>query len=454
MYQKKLLKEAMYISKKKNNTSLLAQIYNAKGYANRKINNDSLLKYYKLSIKNAKLSNNKLIESTVKLNLGDFYLNIKNLPFAYKNLQDGKLLAEQVGDNVSLFYANFYLGRYYEFMEDYSKVFYHYDMALNTYGKYVAKEYKRNAYYLIAGAYEHVNNFEKAFEYQTKYIEINKKIKQVQKAKEFDKIRTQYNVKEKNNQISLLEKENEIKATKQKWLIISSIILILPLILLFLFYRHRAIAQRKIRNQEKEIHTKETQDKERHRIAKELHDGVGGQLASVNMGLSHINSNLNNTEITALGNTLSKTFNELRVLSHSLSSNYHKERTLNSLIGELKLQYENSSAFSIEVSIFPENCLNNLEANIKHNFYRILQELLTNCTKYANASLVQVSFNLHETVLVMLYEDNGNGFDIEQEKKGVGLKNIEERVQAINGKIIIESTPNIGTQIIIETPIK
>jgi len=76
--------------------------------------------------------------------------------------------------------------------------------------------------------------------------------------------------------------------------------------------------------------------------------------------------------------------------------------------------------------------------------------LLSNSSKYAKASLVQISFNVHDDNLVMILEDNGVGFDVSKKTKGIGIKNIEDRVEGINGDLIIESTFGAGSQVIVE----
>lgn len=473
------LNKALELNKQLNSSYFYSKIYNSKGYSFSHKNNDSVIYYYHKAIEHAKLSKNKYLEAQIKNNLGNYYLDLENLPKALKNLTQGNNLAQEVGNKEALYYSNFYLGRYYEFKIDiennpkyYTNAFFYYDKAVNEYGASISKHYLRNAYWLLAGTYEHSGDFKKAYDYQTKYIKLNKELTEVEKAKEFDEIRTKYEVAEINSQILVLEKEQELEKTKQKWLIISGLMLIFPLALLFLFYRHRAKTQLKIRNQEKEIHLKEKeklqkeqelveikalidgQDKERNRIAKELHDGIGGQIASVNLGLSHINDTLQNEKITTLGNNLKNTFKELRLISHNLSSNNYKGKSFEVLLNELQKQYENPKQFEVEIAIFPQDCLKDIDTNTKHNLYRILQEAFANISKHAKANHVSLSFTSHDDILIILIEDDGIGFDINKAKLGIGIKNIEERIKVINGAIKVDSVINVGTTILVEIPVK
>ena len=132
-----------------------------------------------------------------------------------------------------------------------------YKKAIEEYGSFVDDYQKVKAYGIMSGVFYHAQKYKEAYLYLDKYIELNEHILGLEKQKEFEKIRTQYEVEKKDNQITLLETEKELAATRKKWIIISAILLAIPLIGLFLFYRHRAKTQHTIRLQEKELHDKE-----------------------------------------------------------------------------------------------------------------------------------------------------------------------------------------------------
>ena len=310
--------------------------------------------------------------------------------------------------------------------------------------------------------------YKKAFEYQEQYVELSEELFSLKKAKEFNELRTQYKVKEKDSEIALLAKENELAKVRRQRILITSIGVIIVLLFLFLWFRHRAKTQKLFREQEALIHQQEKeqlqqeqvlkevqaliegQDKERNRIAQELHDGVGGQLASVNLGLSHLNEDLKSDALGTVTTNLSKVFQEIRQISHELSSNNIKYKDFKVLLAELQQQY--NDAFSMDISMFPEDCVDAIAFEDKHHLYRIIQEVLTNVSKHANASEVNVSINKHEDELVLIIEDNGVGFAIEKSEKGIGLSNVEERVTALKGKFTVDSALGRGTSLIINIP--
>ncbi|OEK07530.1 hypothetical protein A8C32_17185 [Flavivirga aquatica] len=449
----------------------LSESYNIKGLLFYDTHKDSTIFYYNKGLKIARQNNDKYLEGILLSNIGDLYLNIENYNKAIVYLEQAEHISKTIGNKTTLYYVNMSQAIYNESTGQFSEAIKCYEKVLSDYKTLLNDFQRRRVYWLLSGALWNNDELGEAFYYQEKYIFLNDSIFNTEKEKEFQTLQTQYEVEKKDNQIVLLEKEGELARTRRNWIIVSAILLAIPLLGLFLFYRHRAKTQKTIRLQEHKLHEKEKerleqeqklkatqaliegQDKERDRIAKELHDGIGGELASINLSLSHLNLDLNNESITEVNHSLKKTFRELRALSHDLSSNYHKDKSFNHLLGELKQKYEQSKLFTMEISVFPQECLQELNAHAKHNLYRIIQELLANIAKHAKAQLVQLSFNKHDNVLVMILEDDGKGFDVDKQKNGIGIKNIKQRLESINATFTIDSTIGKGTSVIIENPI-
>ncbi len=207
--------------------------------------------------------------------------------------------------------------------------------------------------------------------------------------------------------------------------------------------------------QEKEIKrvngVLEGQNQERNRLAKEIHDGIGGSLAGIKLQLSQENTSLKNENIEVVINQIGSAFNELRAISHNLSFNFLKDKNLENLVNQLKIDHESRDEFELDVVVFPENSLSNLSEFIKHNLYRIIQELITNVSKHASANKVLLSFTRHEKVLNIILEDNGVGF-VNKKSGGIGFKNIQERIISLNATIVFDSLLHQGTTIIIDIP--
>ncbi|RZJ48611.1 MAG: hypothetical protein EOO44_20640, partial [Flavobacterium sp.] len=313
---------------------------------------------------------------------------------------------------------------------------------------------------------EKSGDYKEAYRYQKIYNQLNDSVFTIEKTKKINEIVTKYEVDKKNNQIKLLNQQKELQEKKSKLIIVTSLLCILTLSGFLYFGYKRSQFQKKLRHQENINHQQETekllqdqklnemsalikgQDFERNRIAKDLHDGVAGDLAGIKLLLAKENLDLNNKNLEKIQENLSDVFQEIRQISHNLSINNLTDKNLKNLLLDLELNYRKRNEFSFEAHIYPEDALDDLSEINKINIYRILQELLNNISKHAKASEVELSINRHFNDLNIIITDNGIGFSTD--KKGVGLKNVQERLQTISGEIDIQSDSNKGTSIIIE----
>src|SRR5690606_7978277 len=109
-----------------------------------------------------------------------------------------------------------------------------------------------------------------------------------------------------------------------------------------------------------------------------------------------------------------------------------------------------ASNLKISCNAYPEDRINDIDENIKVEIFKILQELITNTIKHARATEVDIQFNLFESSISLLFDDNGLGFDSEKTPEGIGLANIKSRLKRIKGDFNIDSKPNRGTIVNIE----
>jgi signal transduction histidine kinase len=197
---------------------------------------------------------------------------------------------------------------------------------------------------------------------------------------------------------------------------------------------------------------------EKMRISQELHDGVLGRILGTRIVLGVLNDKTDETAVLKREeciDNLKEIEEELRDVSHRLH-----EKSLDADIGYIKL-VENLlekqclvSEFSYEFKCDKNINWELVKGDLKMNLYRIIQESVQNINKYANAKHVKVLFRSEENLLYLTIRDNGKGFDVDAKSKGIGLKNIKSRVKSFNGIVNIESKPNQGTAIFIETPLK
>lgn len=182
------------------------------------------------------------------------------------------------------------------------------------------------------------------------------------------------------------------------------------------------------------------QDNERQRLSRDLHDEIGPMLASIVTSVDFLKTNdqEQNEILSEIKNTLKESIQDVRRISHDLMSQSLIKYGLVEGIKEM-IQRRKNSKFKIN---FNSNS-NGMEYSdlIKSNLYKINQELIYNTEKHSDADAVEIQINLNPTSreLIYLYSDNGAGNkDFHKENSGIGLKNIETRVDMMNGKIAID----------------
>lgn len=200
----------------------------------------------------------------------------------------------------------------------------------------------------------------------------------------------------------------------------------------------------------------ESQEKERKRVAQELHDSLGQILALSKINLSRIHTENMDPEnqklINTITNLIDESCREVRAISHNLMPpdlvNTSLAEILKNLVHKNRLTNEICYEFNWHVSN------EQLSTACKLTLYRVLQEILQNIIKHATANKVVISISQSGDYINMLVEDNGKGFDTKLLNLGLGLKNIYSRVKSLNGYLDIDSSINKGTVFNVSIPVK
>lgn len=194
----------------------------------------------------------------------------------------------------------------------------------------------------------------------------------------------------------------------------------------------------------------EGQEQERKRIAAELHDNIGGLLATLKIysDLSMKNKEVSelkrlNQKINEVSTTLSE---EVRQLSHELDLRTLAGFGLKVAIEHLGEAVTASGKINVTTVI---DLSDPIVETASLQLYRIIQELVTNSLKHSGASQVRIELTQIERELTLIYEDNGSGFDVLTEKKGMGMDTIATRARQLNGQLTFDSSAN-GTTCILE----
>ncbi|MEP5611111.1 MAG: sensor histidine kinase [Cyclobacteriaceae bacterium] len=198
----------------------------------------------------------------------------------------------------------------------------------------------------------------------------------------------------------------------------------------------------------------EGQDKERKRIASELHDNLGSILVTLNMYADSLTSKSKPEQVLDIAKRISDTSNkaneEVRKISHSLDSGLLNHFGLKAAISQLMEAIELSKKIKIQFNIELEKDLSN---ELGLQVYRMIQELVNNSLKHSHCSKINLDIQINGEITI-IYEDDGIGFDLKKVERGMGLNNIQQRVEKLSGELKIDSTPERGSTFIIEFPTK
>lgn len=411
-----------------------------------------------------------ILDSKLKKNrIKTYALIIGNL--GYSKMKRGELngvkdlfyealeISKSKDSEASVAYKLLNIGEYYAIVKDTTSSIKYLNQSLQLAQKLkMGDEIKKSLQLLSQVDYKNATFYDK------KYIAISDSLTKAQRINRNKYARIEY-------ETSIVEDENKLLSTKNTYILIGSIVLIL-LLVSFIIYRYIKSQKRKIefrkaqQKAEEEIFDllKEYQLKlsiakelEQNRISKELHDSVMNKLYGARMQLGLLNE-YNEEEIKekrlVYVDLLQEIEQEIRTISHDLHTEINETQFdyTNLLSNLIHLQNEiGFTKFSIEIK--PEITWDSIDSLIKITVFRIVQESLLNISKHANASTCHVSILLDDDHLVLEIKDDGIGFDLNATKQGIGLQNIQERAKTISAILEINSKPNKGTTIRLKTKI-
>jgi signal transduction histidine kinase len=400
-------------------------------------------------------------------NLGRIYVQYSDYDKAisyYNKALDLRIALNDVyGTGMS--YLN--LGRVYALKANY-------DLSKNYFMKCIpifmeAKNYinLKQAYGELSEVFEAKKDYLGAMKYHQLYSQYADSVYTNENAQHLAEMQTKYETEKKDLELSKSKTELLLKdeEAKQKNTIIFSVIALAMLVFIsgYFFYRKKQIQQKAEMDAElasqKELRAKsviEAEEKERIRIATDLHDGVGQLLSAAKLNLSSLESklNLHNTdEQTAFKNAIDlvdDSVKEVRAVSHNMMPNTLLKLGLASAVKEFITKIQGTPNLKVNLEIV--GLTGRLEQEKETILYRVIQEVVSNIIKHAKASELTLQLIKHEKEISILIEDNGVGFDTSKmnDFDGIGLKNILSRVEFINGTVHFDSVVNRGTTVIID----
>jgi signal transduction histidine kinase len=353
-----------------------------------------------------------------------------------------------------------HLSEYYAFKRDTSRAIQFSKQAL-----VLSRSSEKLANTLLALKQIAVVDPENASKYSKEYIQLNDKMLKAERNMGEKFSRIEYETNEIKDQNSSLQEKNKTL------IYVFSICTLLGLFFYvyktqqaknreLLFKQQQQIANEDIYNlmisQQNEIEL--TRIKEKKKVAQELHDGVLGRMFGIRISLDSLDKLDESEAISKRKKYLDELKNveqDIREISHDL--NREKSELINNFVSILnKLFEDQKNTYSSKlITVFDPEIKWDLISNIvKINLYRIVQEGLQNCNKYAKADIIRVEFKNENDNLVLTIEDDGIGFNTNKTKNGIGLNNIEYRATECKGTVTIKSAKGEGTILIIKVPLE
>ena len=251
----------------------------------------------------------------------------------------------------------------------------------------------------------------------------------------------------------------ELWVTIDEWIgvLVSFMIIVGVVLIREIFYSLKRAETDRIRTEKRVLNAIiNTEENEKRRFAKDLHDGLGPLLSTVKMSLSSLTARITDPSDKVILNNTNHLVNEaistIKDVSNNLSPHILSNFGLTSAIGAFTTKINQTRTVEIDFKSNMENL--RLENDKEVVMYRAVCELINNSIQHSGASRIEIELNKHEKFVTLQFYDNGRGFDTstlsKEDTKGMGLSNIETRVRTVEGVFILESTPGKGTSAFIK----
>lgn len=382
----------------------------------------------------------------------------------YKNHWDRNYftLAEEyaikANDTVALAFAKVKQGSYAAEHGDCNIAYKYLNEGLNLYRAKKMVEGEMYALIILAQAYSDCGKAKETYTTFRLYDSIRDSIFKKETANKAAHYRTLYESEKK-------ERENAELIKDRKLLIAAFVIALLLLSIGFLYFHTRYKIKKQKEMDEKVAAEKQRQfeavidaeEKERKRIAGDLHDGVGQTMSAAKINLSILQRDLHFADqeqalafekVVAL---VDESCKEVRSVSHNMMPNTLLRSGLAMAVRNFISQIDQRV---LNVDFYSEGLHESLEANREVILYRVIQECVNNVIKHANATRLTIALIKDEDGISATVEDNGKGFDTRymDNLSGIGLQNIHSRITYLNGTVEWDSAPGKGTVVSLHIP--
>ncbi|UII25875.1 tetratricopeptide repeat protein [Fulvivirga maritima] len=335
----------------------------------------------------------------------------------------------------------------------------------------------------LSVAYENANQYKLALKYDKVFHHKKDSISALKDQIKLEKLLADYEFDKKEHEISLLKKEGELQATLlesrqneirrqhiiRNIVIISSAIIAIIAFIAFRIYRQKVKNKEALALKNEELNKQETlellrkyelktvkafvdgQEREKKRVAQELHDNIAGSLAAIKMRVQKLLTN--NDQLATLLPQIDSVYSEVRTISHHLTPDKATIGSHTDFISHYLKNIEDVAPFELNFYFEGEQHISLLTDSMKIELYRVIQEAIQNASKHAHADNLEIQLMVGEELVNLIIEDDGVGFNPGEKSMGIGLRNMKNRVENLEGTLHIDTYPKRGTIINIDIPL-
>lgn len=372
-----------------------------------------------------------------------------------------------------------HLGMYNMYAGNYPLAVYYYQQGLQIVGH--NSFVKRELYRRLAESYERINDYPSAYRVMREYNLFLDSINDATQAESFEQMWLKYLDIEKEAALQKMALEKDLTELRSRGarvnsaaMVVGAVITLIISYIIIRNYQQRLSASQIITNQNEELNKRKIielesnlkietmssmlqgQEVERERIARDLHDSLGGLLSTVKLHFDALQAKnpeiSDQKEYNKAYNLLDTACNEVRTISNNMQPGALLKMGVVPALNDLVNRIQSEDTPHIEFIHYGP--MQNLPTGVSLHIYRIVQELLFNCIKHAQAKEILVQLIRNEGDIEIMVEDDGKGYDPQETQKGMGTENVLARVNFLKGEISIHSVPGTGTTTSITIPFR
>jgi two-component system, NarL family, sensor kinase len=461
----KYAKAAYDVALKTNDTALILRgILSLVGSYDKLENYDSLFPYAKTGLIIANRQQETFSIGKFQQILGEYFLKKEknyDTAIAYFNKSLGPL--SSVNSQYDIPMSWHYLGNAYLMKKDYPKAISFLKKAIDAEKSLQLNQLLVYSLDDMVEAEEKSGNIAEAFRYQKEFVAINDSLQKNNNRKQVNDLEAKYQTQKKEAQLLVQQSKIERKNILNYILAGSAFALLLISFLSYRSYKHKQkLQQQRISELETQQQLTATEavlkgeEQERTRLAKDLHDGLGGMLSGIKYSFNSMKGNIimtpeNNQAFERSMDMLDSSIKEMRRVAHNMMPEALVKFGLDTALKDFCNDINQSGALQVSYqSMGLQNAA--IEQTSAITIYRIVQELINNTIKHAAAKTAIVQVTQAGKKLAVTVEDDGKGFDVSilDKSRGIGWDNIQNRVEFLKGKMDVQSVKEKGTSVHIE----